>query len=516
VTRLSRRGGVALVVLLLWIAGLGALLRREFFRGDSERLAAAALRVAPGATFYAVMQGDRQIGFASSTIDTTNSEISVADYLVADLPVGGKLHRASARTAVNLSRGLRLHDFSLRLDAESGPVTAAGRMIGDTILSFTIASGGEPADTQQVRTSGPVLLPTIVPLAVALAERPTVGRTLTLPVFDPMALAPKPLTVSVTAESLFVLSDSARYDSTAGRWTDARRDTVRAWRLEMNGATGFSGWVDEQGRIVEATQLGNLTLRRMAYEQAFENWRIDAQRGGRRIAADEDILESTAIGAAAPVNWRRLDRLRVRLSNVDLAGFDLAGARQSLSGDTLTIRREEPAALRATYTLPGGARARFGPELAAEPLVQSTHPQIATLAARLAAGERAPRVVAERIALWVHDSLEKRITFGIPSALQVLRSRSGDCNEHTQLYLALARAAGIPARGAAGLAYVRGKFYYHAWPEVYLGTWVAVDPTFGQFPADAAHLRFTIGGLGRQAELLRLIGSLQVDVLSAR
>ena len=43
---------------------------------------------------------------------------------------------------------------------------------------------------------------------------------------------------------------------------------------------------------------------------------------------------------------------------------------------------------------------------------------------------------------------------------------------------------------------------------------MAVDPTFGQFPADAAHLRLTVGGLGRQAELLRLMGPLdRFDVL---
>ncbi|HXV17109.1 MAG TPA: transglutaminase-like domain-containing protein, partial [Gemmatimonadaceae bacterium] len=117
---------------------------------------------------------------------------------------------------------------------------------------------------------------------------------------------------------------------------------------------------------------------------------------------------------------------------------------------------------------------------------------------------------------WVYDSLEKRITFGIPSALQVLRARGGDCNEHAQLFVALARAAGIPARVDAGLAYIDGKFYYHAWPEIFLHDWVAVDPTFGQFPADAAHLRFTIGGLGRQAEMIRLMGRLKIDVIGDR
>jgi len=45
---------------------------------------------------------------------------------------------------------------------------------------------------------------------------------------------------------------------------------------------------------------------------------------------------------------------------------------------------------------------------------------------------------------------------------------------------------------------------------------VAVDPTFGQFPADAAHLRFIVGGLARQTELVRLIGTLKIQVVEAR
>jgi len=112
--------------------------------------------------------------------------------------------------------------------------------------------------------------------------------------------------------------------------------------------------------------------------------------------------------------------------------------------------------------------------------------------------------------------VRKEVTVGIPSALHVLHTRTGDCNEHTQLFVAIARAAGIPTRIAAGLAYVDGKFYYHAWPEVRLRDWVAVDPTFGQFPADAAHLRFVTGGLARQADLIKLVGNLRIQVLKTR
>jgi hypothetical protein len=48
---------------------------------------------------------------------------------------------------------------------------------------------------------------------------------------------------------------------------------------------------------------------------------------------------------------------------------------------------------------------------------------------------------------------------------------------------------------------------------VWLGEWVAVDPTFGQYPADASHIRFIVGGLAQQVEIVRLIGNLDIDVL---
>jgi Transglutaminase-like superfamily len=81
------------------------------------------------------------------------------------------------------------------------------------------------------------------------------------------------------------------------------------------------------------------------------------------------------------------------------------------------------------------------------------------------------------------------------------------------LYVALARAVGLPARPVAGLLEAGGRFYYHAWPEVYLGRWVPVDPLLDQFPADAAHLRFIVGGLARGAQLMRFVGQLKLEGL---
>ena len=180
------------------------------------------------------------------------------------MPVAGTLHRASARSKVLLSRGMALDSFSLDVQSEAGPIVITGKPSGDTLLTVaTRSSPDEPADTQRVRLTGPVLLPTLVPMAIALGEQPKVGKRYTVSVFDPIAMAPRTFTISVQAESLFVLSDSAAFDSTSRRWASVHEDTVRGWRLSSEaaggaggtgGAGGFAGWVDDQGRVVQLTQ----------------------------------------------------------------------------------------------------------------------------------------------------------------------------------------------------------------------------------------------------------------------
>ena len=515
---MKRRGAVAVAVLAAWAIGLAIFVRREVRNAPAQRLAEAALRVSPGAAYYRVEKDGRQIGFASSTIDTTRGGLLISDYLSADLPVAGREHRATATSDVRLSRGLSLAEFRLSFESDGAPIAISGRSLGDSALQVVIAHDETAADTQRVALSGPVVLPTIVPLALALGEDPKIGRTYTMSSFDPISMAPKPLTIRVEAESSFTVPDSARFDESRRRWTIARRDSVHAWRIATDGPSAIRAWVDEQGRVVEMEHALGFSLRRTAYEIAFENWRLDGGTRTRAVSANRDVLETTAIAASVPIDRKRPAQLRVRLRRTKLDGFALDGGRQTLRGDTLEIQREDSTAGGAPYTMPMplAMRMSFRRELSPEPLVQSGDARIVSLARRIRGETRDPVTAARRINEWVHDSLRKTVALTIPSATQVLESRSGDCNEHTQLFVALARAAGIPARAAAGLTHVAGKFYYHAWPEVFVGKWVAVDPTFGQFPADAAHLRFVYGGLARQAELLRLMGTLKIDVLESR
>ncbi|MCI0481428.1 MAG: transglutaminase-like domain-containing protein, partial [Candidatus Dadabacteria bacterium] len=116
---------------------------------------------------------------------------------------------------------------------------------------------------------------------------------------------------------------------------------------------------------------------------------------------------------------------------------------------------------------------------------------------------------------WVFAYLRKTGTAGIPNAMDVLKTGSGDCNEHSALFAALARAAGIPTKTVSGTIYLDGRFYYHAWNEVYVGEWVAVDPTFGQVPADATHLKLVEGDLNKSSVIMNAAGKINLKILEA-
>jgi hypothetical protein len=506
-----RRWAIAIVV--AWGASLGWLVKREFFRTTGERLTEAALSVPPSAVYYRLDLGGQQVGFASSTVDTFTSTIRVQDVLLLDVPALGTLHRTAAKSDATLSRALRLQSVTADFNGDIGRFTAHGDVVGDSVLVIALVSAGD-TQTTRVRLTRPIVLPTVLPLRLAFGGDLKPGSRYTIRTFDPLLLAERDVAVTIAAESTLVVADSADYDSTAMAWIPARFDTVRAFRIdqETNGIE-TSAWIDAQGRVVRATNPAGFTVERSPFEIAHENFRHrDTARVARASAAPRpgDIVAATALAAQVRAAPERLRELRVRLSGASLAGLDLAGGAQRVAGDTLVVRRQEIPA--AAYRLPARDTALL-PYLRPEPLIQSGDHRVRAQARQIAGRERDPARLAARLTDWVYGHVEKRPTVSVPSAVRVLAERRGDCNEHTVLYVALARAAGLPARAAAGLVYLDRRFYYHAWPEVWLGDWVAVDPTLDQFPADATHLRFVGGGLARQVELVRLIGKLKLEVL---
>lgn len=150
--------------------------------------------------------------------------------------------------------------------------------------------------------------------------------------------------------------------------------------------------------------------------------------------------------------------------------------------------------------------------------VQSDHPDIVAKAKEIVGNEVDTLKIAEKLCRWVYDNVHTTYSARLTNALEVLQSLEGDCTEHSILFVALARAAGLPAREVAGLIYMddtagtpRG-FYFHQWATVWVGKWVDVDPTFNQPQADVTHIKLAEGDLFTQTKLIPIIGQIAVEV----
>ncbi len=504
------------MILAAWAAALFWLLQREYLSPAGTRPGDLSPGVSPGAQFYRLSLGAQQLGYASTTVDTLGDSIRLVDVLVLDLPSLGSLGRNSGRSVTTLDRALRLLNVTSETDGTAERYTARGALTPDNVLRFTVTSDRD-SGVASVAPGDGIELPSVWQLRMAFGGRLRRGRHTTTRVLDPFTLELRTRAFQVDADSTFIVPDSADFDSTTMAWVPVRFDTVRAVRIDVSGPGEgpLTWWVDAQGHVVRGTLPLGFTIERTAFELAYENFRRrDTLRLMRASASPGPgtIVPTTLLNAGIHADPADAPVLRVRLGGGRLDALDLVGGRQRLDGDTLTVRRESAAELAGGYALPHADSTPVG-AYDADFLMTSLDRRIRTQARQVAGGERDPARVAAALTHWVAHTVRAEPSTAFPQASGVLIRRRGDCNEHTVLFVALARALGLPARPVAGLLLVDGRYYYHAWAEVYLGDWVAVDPTLDQFPADVAHLRLVADGLARPTDLAPRVGRLTIDTL---
>ncbi|MDH5637194.1 MAG: hypothetical protein OEZ04_01745 [Nitrospinota bacterium] len=179
----------------------------------------------------------------------------------------------------------------------------------------------------------------------------------------------------------------------------------------------------------------------------------------------------------------------------------------------MTVRKITP---RAAISISQAGKAH--PEaLKPTPEIQSDNKMIKKVARQITGKETDSWKAARKINRWVFLNLEKTLVDSF-TAIDVLLSKKGECQSHTNLAVALLQANGIPARVAGGLVYSKsnGGFLYHAWPEVFVGQWVAMDPTLGQDVADPTHIKLIEGGVESMLGLMRYITKISITIDKAK
>ena len=98
------------------------------------------------------------------------------------------------------------------------------------------------------------------------------------------------------------------------------------------------------------------------------------------------------------------------------------------------------------------------------------------------------------VAGYIENVPESPYAYNTTSVFDILDNRTGDCTEHSQLFITLARVLGLPAREATGYVYSGDdsapSLGGHAWVEAYVdGRWIGLDPTWEEFELNRSHVQ---------------------------
>jgi hypothetical protein len=478
-------GGAILLFAVLLIFRLE--IPGKLLSGGGEAVAPLPAVVPIGESWMNIHQGGRKIGYAQRTYAKTEEGYRFAENVFMRINTMGIVQPLTVRTLAELKPDRTLASFQFDLGSNLFKFTARGEVAGKK-LTVRIGGPGEEKTSVIELPDRPYLGGGILESVGTAGLKPGEGRT--YPVFDPASLGHRPVRVTLLGEEPLTIMGKSR---------QARKLSVDFMGMKQ------IAWVDEEGAVLREEGILGIVLSKVTREEAL---------AGLEGAVSADLTEIAAIPSSKKIeNAAALRVLKVRLGGIQEDSFFLDGGRQTYRNGVLTIRRETPADPSARA---GDAAGELAAYLKPTPFMQSDHPKIRQKAAEIASASDPDGVKADKLLAWVNKNLEKRPVLSVPNALETLENRVGDCNEHAVLLAALARAAGLPAEVEAGVVYMRGRFFYHAWNVLYLrgrGGWVTADAVLGQMPADVTHIRFVRGEADRQLDLVGLIGRLKLDIL---
>ncbi len=470
-------GPAAIVTVLCGLTFLFLMgLRLGLFHRETPLLLPVSSPTEGKESWMTISQKDRKIGYSHRRISPHDDGYSLSESTHMRINTMGMVQDIHVRTTGELNADMSLVAFSFDLQSSLFHFKLHGRQADGMLTVFS----GEHEINIPVE-GGLFLTSSALDAALSTDMKPNDVRRFLI--FDPSTMGQRPVQITMEGNEVLTIM---------GRTIESRRMSI-----EFMG-TSQTAWIAEDGTVLREEGLLGLRL-----EQATEADALD----GLALTSSTDLVEMVSIYPEGRMdNPLTLARLTLKITGIPEHNA-LDGGRQSYKDGILVVAKE-------TVPAPGLAGADINRFVEPTAFIQSDHPDIGRIVSEIVSPEDSPGVKADKIMNWIYANIDKRPVLSVPNALETLKNRVGDCNEHAVLMAAMARAAGIPAQIEAGLVYMRGRFYYHAWNAIYLGRWITVDALLGQMPADVTHLRIVRGEPDKQIDLIGIIGKVGIEILT--
>jgi len=454
---------------------------------------------APGETteWMGTYYKGKKLGFTFAKMRVTEDEITVDSKVFFRLQAGGADQTTTFSQSTHLTPDLRLKDFSLVQMIMGSRQEVEARRENEKLVYRIKGLGFDK--TKSIAFS-PATAPSSTFLLNIVRDGLTVGKKGKIPIFM------EPFQMLMDVEYNILRKEPFVYE---GKPVDTFVIFHRVAGMES------TLWVAESGSVMqEVTTQG--------FESRKEPEHIAIDLGGEAMTVSSLItlsLVKPGKNISQPGKKRQMQMKLSKMRSSDLIPEDhrqkVVQSEKAEDGTyaSVLLINAEPVKVKQAIVRPVAAFAQ--PEYLEDSAeVQSKHPLIRSLAKELVGDTTDAWEASRKINQWVFNNLEK-VLVDSASALNALKTRKGECQSHTYLFTALARAAGIPTKIVNGLVYspTYQGFLYHAWPEVYVGEWRAVDPTFGQDVVDATHIKLSEGQKDDQFKLMEFVGKVQIELI---
>lgn len=477
---------VKTAIILTWLVLFGLLLKRDVFIDTIDPQDSFALQQAEREEYQGIYFQEKKIGYVASTFEVKDDKaVTMTQKARMNLNVAGSQHRIHLNLTAHMAADGRLQDFSFSFQSPFYRMQAKGRTTGNRV-SFKLSTGS--ATIEDVLDLGAPPRLSTSRRAFLLKKDLKVGEKIRIPWFDPLSLTGKDSVIEYRGKEKILIH--------------GRVQNLHHFIEVLSGAR-VSSWLDDGGDVQKEESPAGFVFLKEAKFKALSG----SEEGPELLSTVSPKLIGTM------PDHKTLTSMHYRLIFPDEETFQLNSGRQRYAAGLLTIDLESL----NTQTPEGALNPDVEAFLAATPAVQAGNPKIRQRAAEIITGISGDLARTRALAEYVYRHLEKRPVIGLPDALTTLETGRGDCNEHAVLFAALARAAGIPCRIAAGVMFLQDAFYYHAWNEVFIGgRWLSLDTTTNQLPADLSHIKFIEGETQEQMRIGSLLGKLSIEPLPAK
>ena len=477
--------GVAITAVFLVLL----FIRLDYFSSNSAPAIDARENVSsrPPETWMNIYQQKNKIGVIQRTYGRKDNLIQISETVSMRINTAGVTQAINISTQSDLNPDMTLSSFNFDLTSSLFRFNAHGQVVNKKLILFTGTPDAQTKNEIALKYI-PHLSGNIYGAAFHAGLEKDVIRSFTI--FDPSTLTNTSIKVTRNADEIIPVM--------------GKRVLTQKYCADFMGAKNCA-WLDKTGEVLKETGILGLSMEKVSEEKAREGISTQNSTDFTQMAS---VLPNREIAEPG-----KLTEIKIKISGLSNPPIHINGDRQSFKQNILTITREKlPATALGKIDIPHDISTFLKPA----PLIQSDNPQIKAQAQKIVLPTDAPQEKVKKIVNWVYVNVEKKPVLSVPNALEVLKNKVGDCNEHAVLTAALLRAAGIPAQIESGLVYLHGRFYYHAWNIAYVGKWVTVDAVFNQMPADVTHIRLVRGEGGEQLDLLGFMGKIKLEVISEK